>query len=155
MHVVNRSVQKIDFVWLEKKKLILFFSFLSVVFRAAVPLVARCHPSKVWVAQVPLLDQPWNLEFTPFSLGFTVGCPGTRPPYSSPNTGRWTGKIWKHIISHFSEIILNFWNWHPSDKRLTLRRSQQTQHNYFCARLLTLSVINEGFLIWIWNVLPS
>lgn len=62
----------------------------SGVFRAVVPLVAT--PSKV-SAQVPLLDQPWNLEFMPFNLGFTVGCPEMKPLSCLPNMGQWMGKI--------------------------------------------------------------
>lgn len=70
-------------------KISFVFLLCSVVFHAVVPLVAT--PSKV-SAQVPLLDQPWNLEFMPFNLGFTVGCPGTKPHSCSLNMEQWMGK---------------------------------------------------------------
>lgn len=68
------------FTFIFKERYINYLCF-SVGCHVVVPLVA---PSKV-PAQVPLLDQLWNLEFMPFSRGFTVGCHGMKQPIYSQN----------------------------------------------------------------------
>lgn len=75
----------------------------SVVFHAAASLVAPCQPNKASVPQVPLLDQPWNSEFMPFNLGFTVECPGTKLPCCSPSMEQWMGEKDSLVISETAD----------------------------------------------------